>query len=80
MHKCYLYELAKWACNNVNFDANGKHCKHYMIVLRAAHTIRLGLWYTYHVISIELALTFQGRRNHRIEGLTYELLGITLIP
>ena len=51
-----------------------------MIVLRAAHTIRLGLWYTYHVISIEPTLTFKGWKNHSIEGLTYDLVDITLIP
>ena len=79
MHKCYLYELEKWAWNNLKFYVKGKHCKHYTIVLRVAHTIKLGLWYTYHVISIEPALTFKGWRNHSIEGLTYDLVDITLI-
>ena len=50
-----------------------------MIVLRATHTIRLGLWYTYHVISIEPALTFKGWRNHSIDGLTYDMVDLMLI-
>ena len=50
-----------------------------MLVLRAAHTIRLGLWDTYHVISLEPALTFKGWRNHSIEGLTYDLVDMPLI-
>ena len=48
-------------------------------MLRAAHIIRLGLWYTYHVISIDPVLTFKVWRNHSIEGLTYGLVDITLI-
>ena len=50
-----------------------------MIVLRVAHTIRLGLWYTYHVISIESALTFKRWQNHSIEGLSYDMVDLTLI-
>ena len=50
-----------------------------MIGLRVVHIIRLGLWYTYHVISIEPVLTFKGWRNHSIEDLTYGLVDITLI-
>ena len=50
-----------------------------MLVLRVVHTIRLGLWYTYHVISLEPSLTFKGWRNHIIEGLTHDLVDMTLI-
>ena len=50
-----------------------------MLVLRAIHTIRWGLWYTYHVISLEPALTFKGWQNHSIEGLTHDLVDMTLI-
>ena len=50
-----------------------------MLLLRDADTIRLGLWYTYHVISLEPALTFKGWRNHSIEGLTYGFVDKTLI-
>ena len=50
-----------------------------MKVLRVAHTIRLGLWYTNHVISNDPALTFKGSRNHSIEGLSYDMVDLTLI-
>ena len=50
-----------------------------MLVLGIAHTIGLGLWYTYHVISLEPALTFKGWQNHSIEGLTHDLVDMTLI-
>ena len=50
-----------------------------MIVLMATHTIRLGLWYTNHVISNDPTLTFKGWRNHSIEGLSYDKVDLTLI-
>ena len=48
-----------------------------MIVLRV--TIRLGLWYTNHVISIEPALTFKGWGNHSTDGLSYDMVDLMLI-
>lgn len=50
-----------------------------MIVLRVVHTIRLGLWYTNHVISIDHALSFKRWRNHSIEGLSYDMVDLTLV-
>ena len=50
-----------------------------MIVLRDVHTIRLGLWYTCHFIRFEHVLKFKRWRGHSIEGLTYDLVDLTLI-
>ena len=53
--------------------------KYYMIVSRAVHTMRLELWYINHVISICPTLTFKGWRNHSVEGLSYDMVDLTLI-
>ena len=50
-----------------------------MIVSRATYTMRLGLWYINHVISICPALNFKGWQNHSVEGLSYDMVDLMLI-